>query len=151
MIPLSRGLVTIVDDEDYALLAQFKWYALKSGDRFYATRHVRTGGTHRRIWMHSEIVGARKVDHRDGDGLNNTRANLRQCSHTENARNCKLAVNNTSGFKGVSFDRWTGRWRARIRAEGRMIFLGRYTTPEEAFAAYCNASAKYHGEFGRVR
>ncbi|EIU7141728.1 HNH endonuclease [Pseudomonas aeruginosa] len=86
------------------------------------------------------------VDHRDGDKLNNRRSNLREATQGENAKNTRLAKNNSSGFKGVSKTA-EGRWRARITVGRKEIRLGNFDTREEAAAAYDRAALQLHGEF----
>lgn len=86
------------------------------------------------------------VDHADGNKLNNKRSNLRQCSQAENARNTKLAKNNSSGFKGVSLD-VNGKWRARIWKDRKEIRIGTFSNIEDAVAAYDKAALELHGEF----
>ena len=86
----------------------------------------------------------------DGDGLNNSRANLRAATVSENQHNRRLDFDSTSGLKGAHFDKSRGKWLARIKVNGTSIYLGLYSSAEEAHTAYCAASAKYHGEFGRT-
>ena len=87
LIPLTRGLHTTVDADDYERLARHRWHAVprSNGHGFYAARSAGSGG---RIWMHREIAAppsARiKVDHRNGDGLDNRRANLRAATSQQN-------------------------------------------------------------------
>lgn len=90
--------------------------------------------------------GGPVVDHRDGDKLNNRRANLRQCSQANNSKNTRLGRNNTSGAKGVSQDA-NGRWRARIWKDRKEIRIGTFGTIEEAQRAYDKAAVELHGEF----
>lgn len=95
------------------------------------------------------IFGAARrgaVDHVSGDKLNNRRSNLRIATPTQNARNTRLARNNTSGFKGVS-ETAEGRWRARITVDWIEIRLGNFDTREQAAAAYDAAALIHHGEF----
>lgn len=100
---------------------------------------------HRWILMYRDSeVGT--IDHADGNKLNNKRSNLRQCSQAENARNTKLAKNNSSGFKGVSLD-VNGKWRARIWKDRKEIRIGTFSNIEDAVAAYDKAALELHGEF----
>ena len=92
-VPLTRGMVARVDDDDYARVAIHKYHADESRHTFYAARAERVNGKYRKIYMHREITGApdgMEVDHWDWDGLNNTRANLRVCTHTENLRHRRI-------------------------------------------------------------
>ncbi|MDB6104080.1 MAG: phosphatidylinositol-bisphosphatase [Gammaproteobacteria bacterium] len=109
--------------------------------------------------MHRLIVGAPAktlVDHWNGNGLNNTRANIRVCTPTQNSWN-KRVVRARSGLKGAYWDPYdyskgrrtlkTRPWKAKIQFEGRQIFLGRYASAEEAGGAYDQAAIRYFGEF----
>jgi hypothetical protein len=100
--------------------------------------------------MHRLIVDAPHgvlVDHRDGDGLNNTRANLRLCSNAENMRNSGRKRTNTSGFKGVIHHKKTGKWVARITVNDQEKHLGLFPTREAAARAYDDAARRLHGAF----
>ena len=90
-----------------------------------------------------------KIDHIDGDGLNNRRANLRHCTNQENCRNQGLARNNRSGFKGVSWYPNSGKWVATIWDGKRKVFLGYYADPVEAARAYDAKARELFGEFAR--
>ncbi len=107
-------------------------------------------GNRQSVTMHRWLLfgnsKGRTADHRDGDRLDNRRANLRVCTQAENSRNTRLACNNTSGFKGVSSTA-EGRWRARITVERKEVRLGVFDTPEQAAAAYDAAAHRFHGEF----
>ncbi len=105
---------------------------------------------HRLAWLY--MTGAWpefEIDHIDGDGLNNRFANLRVATHGENMRNARLRSDSTSGRKGVQPTR-AGRWTARIRCDGKLIYLGTFNTVDEAHSAYCREAAVLHGEFARV-
>ena len=123
--------------------ARKTWYAIRSGPRPQKET----------VLMHRQIMGAPSgtdVDHVDGDGLNCSRANMRVCLPTENRRNCRQYKNNTSGFKGVSFHRMTGKWRADIGVDGKQIGLGTFSSPLDAALAYDAAAKEYFGEFART-
>jgi hypothetical protein len=101
--------------------------------------------------MHREILGVGKgtlVDHRNGNGLDNTRANLRPCSRSGNMQNMKTHKDNKSGYKGVRRDR--GKWLATIRVNGKVVFLGRFDLVTDAARAYDTAATKHFGEFART-
>ncbi len=105
------------------------------------------------IRMHSVIIQTPKcmqTDHRDGDGLNNQRSNLRVCTHAENTRNRGKHKTNKSGFKGVYLNKENKRWRAEIRSNGKKIFLGSYISKELAYKVYVEACKKYHREFSNI-
>jgi hypothetical protein len=147
-IPLSRGLVAIVDDADAEWLMQWKWRAKWCQSRFYAARtQALPGGKRRTILMHREIMGnpvGLMVDHWDLDTLNNQRANLRACTNAQNQQNRKpAAVLKGAHRSGPAF-------HSSIRVNGRNIWLGRFATAEEAHAAYAQAAQEHFGDFARV-
>jgi Rieske Fe-S protein len=94
--------------------------------------------------------GGLVIDHIDGDGLNNRRANLRLAAHAENMRNQRLRSDSTSGHKGVNWDSTRGKWVARIWLSGKCRHLGCFTSVESASEAYAAAIHESHGAFGRV-
>jgi len=107
--------------------------------------------SHRLVWLYHKGTWPEKfLDHIDGDRTNNRVENLRSASRTENNRNVSVQKNNTSGFKGVSFMRRDNVWVAQIVADRKNYFLGRFPTPEEAYAAYCKAAKELHGEFANT-
>lgn len=130
-----------------------------SGAAAPGSRDRRTPAADRRPFPHSDIPTAMLVrltggrfaviDAADADAVNHRRANIRPCTPSQNLANSKIHRENTSGFKGVSAD-VNGRWRAQIRAGGKVRNLGRFATPEEASAAYLAAAAAVHGEFARA-
>lgn len=147
-IPLTRGMVAIVDDEDYEWLNQWKWYYRASAMTGYATRDDSSGDKRIRIHMHRLIANPspdKDVDHIDGDGLNNRRRNLRICTHAENVRNNRKFFGATSEYKGAIYV--LGAWRARITAQGKMRALGTFLTELDAARAYDNAARKLFGEY----
>lgn len=150
-IPLTRGMVALVDEEDAArVLARGPWSAqVGAGTYARCTKYLGGGAANPikdSILMHTLITGWAYVDHINGDGLDNRRCNLRESTHALNMRNKRLYRNNTSGFKGVT--RRNGRWRACITCNGRRVRLGSFDTAEAAGRAYDAAARELHGEFG---
>lgn len=149
-IPLTKGKSTLVDDEDYEYLSQWKW---RIGDDRYAVRWSKKSdgfSPRRLIYMHRVIHLApedKMVDHKNGIELDNRRENLRTADEFQNMWNRKMSKNNKVGFKGVCFH--NGRYQASIRINGGSKYLGRFDTPEEANAAYSKAAVEHFGEFSR--
>jgi hypothetical protein len=90
------------------------------------------------------------IDHMDGNGLNNSRSNLRAATNAQNLQNRGKQKNNTSGIKGVSWDKARSKWAAEIRSQGKRYHLGRFDTKEEAAEAYRKAAKKLHKEFAKI-
>lgn len=146
IITLSAGKYAVVDESDYGWLSLHKW-SLCNG---YAVRTEGPAVKRKCIYMHREITKAAiglDVDHVDHDRLNNTRANLRVCSHVDNIRSQSKRVDNTSGFRGVSHRKDTGKWSAYIHEHGLKISLGCFKTAAEAAKAYDKAAKKLYGSF----
>lgn len=114
---------------------------------------VKIGGkfrlSHRIIWLlvYGEPMPA-QIDHINGNPLDNRLVNLRAASHTENQRNKKMCRNNQSGRKGVS--KSGNKWMARIRVDGKLIYLGRFNSLEDAAQTYARAAKMHFGSFARV-
>ena len=148
-IKLTNGYIALVDDLDFDLLNQWNWYGHKIGKNIYAERM--TGNPQKPVKMHTQIMNPENgmmVDHKDLNGLNNQRHNLRICTHAQNSVNDGLQNNNTTGFKGVSFVR--GKFHAGIKINYKRIHLGVFQTAEEAAYAYDTAAKKYFGEYART-
>ena len=106
---------------------------------------------HRLAWLYMTGDWPRhNIDHADLDTSNNVWANLRPATVAQNAANCGRRPFNTSGFKGVTFDKKKGRWMAQIQVARRCRHLGYHDTPDLAHAAYALAAREVHGEFARV-
>lgn len=154
-IKLTQGKVTLVDDEWYEYLNQWKWCYSK-WDQANTGYAVRTDGkrpNRQTIRMHSIIMGGisddLEIDHRDGDGLNNQKYNLRLCTHAGNMMNAQRRKDNTSGYKGVGWSKHAHKWMARIRINDQYKNLGYFSTPEEAACAYNKAAQETQGDFAR--
>ena len=158
MIPLTRGQSTLVNAENFPWLIQIKWRAIWSITmlRYYAYANISFEGRSRSLYMARLILGLkwgdkRVGDHINGDTLNNTKENLRIATSSENSRNTRRPLNNTSGFKGVTFNRRAGRWQAQLGLPNdKNLYLGLHDSPEIAHAVYCAAALKHFGEFARL-
>ena len=157
-VPLTKGYEAVIDASDVHLVEGFNWCAVVRRYTVYAVRGERSaeraGASRRNISLHRVIVGGPdglQVDHCDGNGLNNRRCNLRVATAAQNQQNARKRSDNTTGLKGVDWHKRDRKWRARIVANGKRKHLGLYHTAEEAYAAYCAASEKYHKEFGRTQ
>lgn len=146
-IPLSRGLVALVDDTDAPLVAGLSWHAVPAGSTHYARRTFRVDGRYAQARMHNVITGWTFVDHRDGNGLDNRRSNLRPATRGQNAANQRLSRRSSSGFKGVTAAYLPGRWRAQIGCNGRKFYLGTFDDITDAARAYDRAAVAMFGVF----
>jgi hypothetical protein len=153
-VPLTRGYVALVDDEDYPIAAAHKWYARDGGGQaVYARTNVRLpDGRTTTVDLHRLIVQAApgtEWDHVNGIGTDCRRSNLRPCTHQQNHGN-RPAQAGTSRYRGVSFRRRRGLWGASIGFDGRSRWLGYFRSEEEAARAYDAAARHYFGAFARL-
>lgn len=150
-VPLTKGYTAIIDAADAPLVEKHNWAAIIARNTVYAQRNGKKGEHLKSVLLHRAIMRApadRQVDHVNGRGLDNRRANLRLATNAENARNRTRQSNNASGYKGVR--KSNSRWSAEIRCDGVCKYLGIFDTPELAHAAYCDAAARLHGKFARA-
>jgi len=150
-IPLTQGRVAIVDDADFESLNKFKWCCSKFG---YAVRAGKRDSNSKQptIRMHRVIINAPKnydVDHANRNRIDNRKENLRICTASENQWNRGTQQNNTTGFKGVSWSKSAGKFRACVRVGEKRMYLEYYFTAIDAAKAYDAAAIKMHGEFAR--
>tara|TARA_R110002126_G_scaffold2337_2_gene13445 strand:+ start:3380 stop:3886 length:507 start_codon:yes stop_codon:yes gene_type:complete len=154
-IQLTQGKVALVDDEDYEYLNQWKWYANKFGNIFYAVKNIKIfKGKIRPVLMHRFLSNNKNTkmhtDHINGDGLDNRKINLRICTHSQNLMNRGASINNKTGYKGVSYDKKQNKFKAQIGVNKKNITLLRTNNPIDAARAYNTAAQKYHGEFAQL-
>lgn len=145
---LPDGRYFQYDAVDAELVGAHRWHIVAG----YVQTEVgdRRRGTRRHLRLHRLITNAPAgvlVDHRNRNKLDNRRANLRVADRSTNGMNRSAQLNNTSGFKGVSLHKKTGRWRAYITVHKKTRHLGLFATPELAHEAYVRAAAELHGEF----
>lgn len=124
-IPLSDGKAeAIIDDPDWPLVSQYRWYHVRCGSKVYA--QTKEPGTIHCIYLHRLILGLKngeKGDHRDGNGLDCRRQNLRRCDSAGNCRNRRKLRGTSSRFKGVGWHKDTESWQTRINVHGKQYHL----------------------------
>lgn len=145
-ILLTRGKVALVDIDDFEWLNQFNWYATKARNSWYAVRTNRYG----HIAMHREILGidnpSIQVDHKNHNGLDNRRENIRIATPSQNKANSQLTKPNRMGYTGVSYSPKNCKARPyQVRCRGK--FIGSFKTLEEAALAYDERAKEVFGEF----
>lgn len=152
IIYTRKGEEILVDDEDYERLNRWMWHLNAKG---YAIRFTYVPGAGRKkrvIFMHRLIMNVefgdpRQVDHKYGVKTDNRKSELRVCVQQQNLCNVTIRSDNSSGYKGVFWNKETSRWRAVIRANNKRVHLGYFDTPEDAHRVYCAAAQRLHGEF----
>lgn len=161
-IPLTKGMKTIVDKQDYSELSQWNWQTFGRPEKSpYSARTVyvlnnkqRSGYKLITVFLHRQIlrlpVGSElEGDHVNGDPLDNRRSNLRIVSHRENSMNQKRYRTNTSGCSGVTFHKRNGKWNSSITVNYKKLFLGAFQDFESAVMAREQAEDKYYGDYAR--
>jgi hypothetical protein len=151
-IPLSRGFVALVSDEDYERVSQFKWHARPGKHTTYAQRNIRKpDGRRTTQLLHRFILGITdfkiEIDHRNRDGLRNTRGNLRRATHSQNRANSRKLCRCTSHYRGVFWAKRDRKWRAYIQLNGKYIYLGCFTDELSAALAFDEAARSLFGPF----
>ncbi len=168
-VQLTKGYQALVDDEDFDRVSQHSWqamvhktkgyttvYAARGGPRVYATPKNMNGIGRRdvikrdTIYMHRFILGCNEdVDHKDNDGLNNQRYNLRYASVSQNQVNKRKSVGCSSNYKGVTWDKSRKLWKASIGIRKTNQNLGRFLTELNAAQAYNFAVEELYGDFAK--
>ncbi len=154
LIPLTQGKFAVVDAIDFEWLNQWKWTAMKPRHPDYPWYAKRKGPT-KAVLMHREIAkraGLREsklYDHHDGDGLNNTRRNVRPCNQGQNNANGRKRTGTRSRYKGLSWHKRRNQWLVRIGFAGKEIFLGWFDDEQDAANTYATAARQHYREFAR--
>jgi len=146
-IILMGGEKVMVDDEDFNYLKQWKWHISWNG---YAVRCSSAKNVCKTFYMQKEIMKTPKglyTDHINRNKLDNRKENLRFCNKSQNGFNRGRQINNTSGYKGVTFEKYTNKWATRIKVNGKSKTIGRYNNPLEASIAYEKMAKEVCGEF----
>lgn len=153
---LAAGRSAIIDDEDFALVSQYRWNVHEirhpgrnrrnTGPYAQATIRLPNGRT-TTIRMHALIMGSPGVDHKNSDGLDNTRGNLRLANGFQNGANQRPNLGTSSTYKGVSWHVDRRKWQVNIQVAGKQRYLGLFTDEEEAARVYDAAAHEAFGEF----
>lgn len=148
-VKVSGGqFLATVDDGDWAKVKDFRWLHRTSvAGKITAFRRLTKSGRRTEQTMHGQLTGWPRVDHVNGDGLDNRRENLRPATVAQT--NHRAARSGAGPYRGVS-QLGTDRWWARIRADGDRISLGVYASAKAAAKAYDWAARKFHGEYARL-
>lgn len=156
-VPLTQGYEAIIDAADVPLVEGLNWFAAVSRRRdgsirtIYAHRNVRVGkGRAKPMSLHRTLLQSPAgfvIDHRDGNGLNNRRENLRIATLHQNQQNERKRSSNKSGHKGVYWHKATKKWAASLFVDGRRMHLGVHSNLETAAAVVQEKRAQLHGEF----
>ena len=146
-IPLTQGQYALVDDEDYELISNCTWYLQKRPNLYYATASRKK----KRIAMHRLIMNAQKgqsIDHKNSNGLDNRRLNLRFTTAMQNQQNSRAHKNTSSQFKGVNVFR--DKWMAKIRIKKVRYYLGLFNKEREAAIASDLTAIECCGDVARL-
>lgn len=152
----AGGRVALVDDADYDLVMAYRWNireTLRPGRRTYgpyAEAYARRDGRATKVQMHGLITGWLMVDHKDHDGLNNQRSNLRPATTAQNNHNQRPRIGHSSQYKGVTWHKKIRKWQATIKIGGKCRYLGVFAVEQEAARAYNAAALEAYGEYAHL-
>jgi hypothetical protein len=147
-IPLTRGAVALVDECDAEIVLRYRWHSMR---RPNGILYARTDVMGKSVLMHRIIMGCSSpnvIDHVDGDGLNNQRANLRICTQQMNCGNARKRVSGASIYKGIF--RHRAKWQASIGCDGKVVHLGTFESEMDAALAYDAAAREAFSTFAAL-
>jgi hypothetical protein len=153
IIPLTNNEFTIVDDENFDRFSKYKWHLDKRGRRLYAKRDIVIEEKRTTIYMHQEIIivpNGLEIDHKNSNGLDNRKENLRICNRTQNNGNRRKRLNCSSKYKGVSWNNGKKKWQSAITVYGKTMYLGRFNDEIKAAEVYDDKAIEIFGEFSRL-
>ncbi len=156
VIKLTQNKQALIDDKDYAKVKGFYWYASREKNKlWYAKGYIRGSKPYAAVRMHRLLLGLtsadrRQVDHRNSNGLDNRRKNLRIVSNAQNSMNRRKQAGCLSDYKGVSYDKRKGRWRTMIMKDQRAFNLGFFKSETEAALAYNRKAKELFGKYARL-
>lgn len=150
VLKLTNGEITKLDDDDFEYFSRWQWHWCGRPNERYVVRW--RDDKKGKIYLHVEIAKRafsfkEKVDHIDGNRLNNQKENLRPASKAQNSMNRGPQSNSTTGYKGVYYSKQTMKYQAKINYYGICRHLGFFTDLEEAARAYDKAAKIFHGQF----
>lgn len=124
----------IIDKEDLEKVMQYRWYIAKNDNGYYAKTNIKEGQKFKSTYMHRLLKDCPKnrvIDHRNGNGLDNRKCNLKICTQKENTNNQKLSSNNTSGYRNICWNRINKTWDVQIKHKR----IGQYNELKDAVIA----------------
>jgi hypothetical protein len=148
-VSLTKNRYALVDDEDYEKVSRLSWKYTGG----YAAHNYTVKGKQGCIYMHRLIMNAHRgrfVDHINHDPLDNRRTNLRICTHSQNHMNRMKLPGKSSRYKGVTWNKQVGKWKASIQAEGKYRFIGYFQNELQAAIAYDMWAKATYGAFANL-
>lgn len=143
---LKTGETVLIDDTDLERISLLRWHR---GSEGYVKHSFRHDGKVNSLYLHTFLTGLPKVDHRNGNRLDNQRSNLRPASNSQNSANKRKSPGQSSRFKGVSWHKLAGKWQAALGPRSH-IYLGLFESEVEAAKAYNTEALKRYGEFAKL-
>ena len=131
----------IIDVTDYEFVRKYRW-SLFSGNYVWNNKN--------KMFLHNLLLNSKNIDHKNGNGLDNRRSNIRKANQSQNNMNKKIAKNNTSGFKGVHYDKTTNKWKLQIRKNRKFVFNKLVNTKEEGAILYNKKAIELFGDFVKI-